>query len=52
MQTPNSEIIIYQNQDGKIKIEVKLEDESVWLTQELCYLAEAEPRLQNILNIY
>lgn len=34
MQTPNSEIIIYQNQDGKIKIEVKLEDESVWLTQE------------------
>ena len=29
----NSEIIIYQNPDGNIKIDVQLEDESVWLTQ-------------------
>lgn len=29
----NSEIIIYQNTDGKIKIDVRLEDETVWLTQ-------------------
>jgi len=30
----NSEILIYQNQDGNIKIDVRLEEETVWLTQE------------------
>ncbi len=30
----NSEILIYQNQDGTIKIDVRLEDETVWLTQD------------------
>lgn len=30
----NSEILIYQNQEGNIKIDVRLEDETVWLTQE------------------
>jgi hypothetical protein len=29
----NSEIIIYQNPQGNIKIDVRLEEESVWLTQ-------------------
>jgi len=29
----NSEIIIYQNTDGNIKIDVRLEEETVWLTQ-------------------
>jgi hypothetical protein len=28
-----SDIILYQNQDGNIKIDVRLEDETVWLTQ-------------------
>ena len=28
-----NEIIIYQNQDSATKIEVRLEDETVWLTQ-------------------
>jgi len=28
-----SEILIYQNPDGNIKIDVRLEDETVWLTQ-------------------
>jgi len=28
-----SEIILYQNPDGNIKIDVRLEDETVWLTQ-------------------
>ena len=31
---PNSEMLIYQNPDGKIKIDVRLEEETVWLTQE------------------
>ena len=30
----NSDIIIYQNPDGKIKIDVRLEQETVWLTQD------------------
>lgn len=30
----NGEILIYQNQDGKIKIDVRLEEETVWLTQD------------------
>jgi hypothetical protein len=28
------DIILYQNSDGSIKIDVRLEDETVWLTQE------------------
>jgi hypothetical protein len=31
--TTNSDLIIYQNPDGTIKIDVHLEDETVWLTQ-------------------
>jgi hypothetical protein len=34
MELPSSEIIIYQNPDGNIKIDVRLEEESVWLTQD------------------
>lgn len=34
-----SEIIIYQTEDGDTKIDVKFEDETVWLTQaQLCEL--------------
>jgi hypothetical protein len=29
----NSEILIYQNLDGNIKLDVRLENETVWLTQ-------------------
>ena len=29
----NNEIIIYQNDDGTTKIDVRMEDETVWLTQ-------------------
>ena len=34
-----SEIIIYNTEDGKCKIDVRLEDDNVWLTQE--QMAEA-----------
>ncbi|MEO9258262.1 MAG: virulence RhuM family protein [Crocinitomicaceae bacterium] len=35
----NSEIILYQNTDGNIKIDVRLEEETVWLSQgQLCEL--------------
>ncbi len=29
----NSEILLYQSEDGKIKIQVRLQDNTVWLTQ-------------------
>ncbi len=31
--TNNSQILLYQTGDGKTKIEVKLQDETVWLTK-------------------
>jgi len=34
-QKPNSQIIIYQTETGQTKIEVRLQDETVWLTQKL-----------------
>ncbi len=34
-QTTSSEIILYQTEDGKSKIEVRLEDEAVWLSQKM-----------------
>ena len=35
MTEPNSQILIYQGPNGNIKIDVRLEDETVWLTQKL-----------------
>ncbi len=34
-----SQMIIYQNEQGNIKVDVKFEDESIWLTQsQICKL--------------
>ncbi|MDR3220117.1 MAG: hypothetical protein LBU22_14290 [Dysgonamonadaceae bacterium] len=33
IQNPNSEILIYQTEDGTTKISVRFENENVWLTQ-------------------
>jgi len=33
--TPRSELLIYQTEDGRTRIQVRLEDETVWLTQKL-----------------
>jgi len=30
----NSEFLLYQNQEGNIKVDVRLEVETVWLTQD------------------
>jgi len=32
---PNSELLIYQTEDGRTRIQVRLEDETVWLSQKL-----------------
>ena len=32
---PQSEIILYQTEDGRTRLQVRLQDETVWLTQKL-----------------
>jgi hypothetical protein len=32
---PTSQLIIYQTKDGQTRLEVRLEDETVWLSQKL-----------------
>ena len=49
------EIVIYQNSDDHIKIDVRLEDETVWLTQtHLCELFQkSKPTIsEHIKNIW
>ncbi len=51
----SSEIIIYQTQDGKTKLQVNLEDETVWLTQDQMAMLFGKGRstiTEHILNIY
>ncbi len=35
MEENNSQIIIYQTENGETKIDVRFQDETVWLTQRL-----------------
>jgi hypothetical protein len=44
----NSEILIYQNPDGNIKIDVRLEEETVWLTQD--QMAELFGKAKSTIN--
>lgn len=51
----SGEIILYQNPDGKIKIEVRLEDETVWLTQEQMAILFGKARTtinEHIQNVF
>jgi len=55
MQESNSEIIIYQNQDGNIRIDVRLEQETVWLTQEQIAILFGKARTtvtEHIQNVF
>ena len=50
-----SEILIYQNQEGNIKVDVRLEDETAWLTQaQLCNLFQKSKATisEHIKNIF
>lgn len=35
LETPRGEVLVYQEDDGRVKLEVRLEEETVWLTQQL-----------------
>jgi hypothetical protein len=50
-----SEIVIYQNQEGGIKVDVRLEDDTVWLTQaQMCELFQKSKSTisEHIKNIF
>jgi hypothetical protein len=50
-----SNLLIYQNQDGNIKIDVKLENETVWLTQDQMAMLFGKSKStinEHIQNIY
>ena len=50
-----SEIIIYQNTEGGIKVDVRLEDETVWLTQaQMCELFQKSKATisEHIKNVF
>jgi len=55
MEESQSEIIIYKSHNGNIKIDVRLEDETVWLTQKLmAELFQVKPQniTMHLKNIY
>ena len=54
-QAGRGEILIYQTKDGKAVLDVKLENETVWLTQsQLCDLFERDKSVisRHIRNIF
>ena len=55
LSTNNSQLIIYQTESGKTKIEVRLENETVWLTQKLmAELFQVKPQniTMHLKNVY
>jgi len=51
----NSEILLYQDRDGVIKVDVRLEDETVWLTQaQMCKLFQKSKATisEHIKNVF
>ncbi len=51
----NGEIVIYQNNDGSMKIDVKLEDDTVWLSQQQMaelFQTSRTNVVEHIKNIY
>ena len=52
---PGGSLLIYESEDGRIKLDVRLEEESLWLTQPLMaqlFQTTQQNISQHILNIY
>ena len=55
MNSLENNIIVYQSEDGTLKIDVKFEDETVWLTQQQMadlYQTSRTNVVEHIKNIY
>lgn len=53
--TPRGELLVYQSEDGQVKLDVRLHDETVWLTQPLMaelFQTTQQNISQHIQNIY
>ena len=54
-EKPNSQFLIYQAENGETKLEVRLEDETVWLTQNMVaklYQTTKQNISLHIQNVY
>ena len=54
-ENPTGEILVYQNDDGSLKLDVKLQDETVWLSQQQLaqlYQSSRTNIVEHISNIY
>ena len=54
-QVPNSEILLYTSPDGQVQLDIRLQDDTLWMTQQM--MAELfQTTVQNIImhvgNIY
>ena len=47
----NSQILIYQSPTGAIRIDVRLEDETVWLTQKLTCLRQTGRQVAELFQV-
>lgn len=54
-QNDKGEILVYQTEDGQVKLDVRLQEETVWLTQPLMaelFQTTQQNISQHILNVY
>jgi predicted metal-dependent hydrolase len=49
-EEPKGELLVYRSEDGQIKLEVRLENETVWLTQKM--MAELFQVVVNTINYH
>lgn len=50
--TPSSEIILYQTEDGRNRVEVRLEQETVWLIMAELFQTTKQNIGQHLKNIF
>jgi hypothetical protein len=54
-EAPKGEVLLYQSDDGSVRLDVRLEDETVWLTQPLMaelFQTTQQKVSQHVQNIY
>lgn len=54
-EAPKGEVLLYQSDDGSVRLDVRLEDETVWLTQPLMaelFQTTQQNVSQHVQNIY
>ena len=49
-QPPKGELLVYQTQDGQVRLDVRLTDETVWLTQQM--MAELFQTTQQNISLH